>query len=219
MAVDSKGFYSNAKTLKQENRIIPKIYKTGSVYFSLAGVIANEKRNLDVSKLVHQQLKTNQDITKAVQVIKSEVKKALFVYLSYNKTNNPELFESNLKMGTYITSIGLIAIKNNQPYAHIIGFKINNAEKLDLSIDEDYASSGTEAQNRLFFLGKNDAINAYLDTVASPEEDPVKLVDKLMKVQIAKTPESVGAPVDMIQLSSKEAIWIRRKAATPVELD
>jgi hypothetical protein len=219
MAADSKGFYSNTSTLKQESRVIPKIYKSGAVYFSLSGVVSNQKRNLDISSLIHQQLKTNGDLTKAIQGIKSEIRKSLISYLSYNKINNPKLFDANLKSGTYITSIGIIAVKDSKPYAHIIGFKIVNAEKLGIIVEEDFASSEKEEPNRLFFLGKNNAINAYLDTVKKIEEDPIKFVDKLLGIQIAKTPESVGAPVDIIQLNSQEAIWIRRKPATPVEMN
>jgi hypothetical protein len=47
---------------------------------------------------------------------------------------------------------------------------------------------------------------------------PESFVDKLMNLQIKKTPNLVGAPVDIIKITAKEAVWIRRKKTTPIQL-
>ena len=48
---------------------------------------------------------------------------------------------------------------------------------------------------------------------------PVAFVDKLMNLQLSKTPESVGPPIDIIKITPKQIDWIRRKKSTPVVLD
>lgn len=218
MAADSKGFYNNAKTLKQESRIISKIYKTADIYFSLSGIIANTQRNLDISRIIHHHLSNSKNLDSAIAEIKNEVRKSLLTYVGDNRKNNPKLFAANLNVGTYVTSIGLVTLKKSKPYAHIIGFKIINGAQMNIKVEEDFAALNSGERSRLFFLGKNNAINHYLDTVKKINPDPFLFVDKLMSVQINKNPESVGAPVDILQISLTETKWFRRKKTTPIEL-
>jgi len=218
MAADSKGFFYNAGTTKQENSTVSKIYKTAGVYFALAGVIKNEARNLDISQLVHKHLEESKDLERTLTNLKVDIRNRLMQYVSYNKQNSPKLYEANKKLGRYITSVGLITMKNNKPYAHIIGFQVVEGKNLRIEIDEDFAPAAGDTQDRLFMLGKNKAIHAYLDTMKKIDADPFVFVDKLMSVQIENTPQYVGKPVDMVKITYKETIWYRRKKSTPVML-
>ncbi|MDQ3290375.1 MAG: hypothetical protein M3Q05_03695, partial [Bacteroidota bacterium] len=157
LAADSKGVYTNAKTFKKETRTVPKIFKTGDYYFSLTGVVSNTTRSFDVGKVINNRLKNEADLSKAITQIKEEVANSLKLYLSYNKKHNPSLFKKDLELGNYITSIGIIGIKNNKPYAHILGFKIINTASLDIKTEEDFCPSANSVST-IYYLGKSDAI-------------------------------------------------------------
>ena len=88
MAVDSKAVYTNAITNKKTTAVVSKIYKTGNVYFSIAGLASNRVRSFDVSKIANADLKSSTNITTAINKIKSDVKQALLTYLSNQKKTN-----------------------------------------------------------------------------------------------------------------------------------
>lgn len=216
MAADSKGIYTNAKTFKEESRTVPKIFKTGNYYFSITGIVSNTTRSFDVSKIINGRLKNAADINTGIEQIKEDVKAALKTYLSYNKKHNPVLFKKDMEMGNYVTSIGIIGIMNHKPYAHILGFKVMNINTLELKTEEDYCPSD-DAVSTVYYLGKSDAIKKRMDTLKHITEKPEVFVEGLMLLQIKKTPQYVGLPIDIIKMTPKETVWIRRKESTPVE--
>lgn len=216
MAADSKGFYTNAINYQKTSSIVSKIYKSGNVYFSLAGLISNPTRLFDVAKIVNDKFKASSNIDSAIAQAKVEVQFALTTYLTNQKRNNYRLFKNNLTSGTYITSIGIIALKDNKPYAHIIGFRVTDEEEVEVTSEEDFYASNI--RDAVYYLGTSEEINKYLGSIRKNNLNAVQFVDGLMNLQIQKTPNLVGAPVDMLRITPKGVEWIRRKKTTPIVL-
>jgi hypothetical protein len=217
MAADSKGVFTDAGSYKQSHSIVSKIYKTGAVYFSIAGLTSNAARSFDVGQLTNKSLKNAKSLNAGIENIKTSVSKALVSYLQNQKKNNYTLFKRNLPSSVYITSIGFITIHNNQPYACLLGFKVTDGTQLKIDVHEEVYTA-TSNRDAVYYLGTSGEINKYMNTIKSSRLKPVDFVDKLMNLQIAKTPGEVGYPVDMIKLTTKESTWIRRKKSTPIEI-
>jgi hypothetical protein len=217
MAVDSKGAFTNAKTYQKTNKVVPKIYKTGNIFFSVAGLTANTARSFDVGKLTDANLKAGNSLNSGIDSIKLNVKDALLKYLTNQKKNNYNLFKKNIEEENYITSIGIIAIKNNKPYAHLIGFKVRDGATLKITVEEEFYASNFN-KDAVYYLGTSAHIDEYMSTIKSNNLKPVAFVEQLMQLQMEKTPELVGPPIDIIKITAKETQWIRRKESTPVEL-
>jgi ATP-dependent protease HslVU (ClpYQ) peptidase subunit len=217
MAADSKGVYTNAKTYEKTTSVVSKIYKTGNVYFSLAGLTSNTTQSLDIAKTVNDNLSKSDNVATAVQQMKASVQKALLTYLSNQKKNNPVLFKDNLAGDRYITSVGIVTIKNNKPYSHIIGFRVLDRNELRITTEEEVYTPDVK-RDAVYYLGTSREINRYMNTITSNNMQPVPFVEKLMNLQINKTPELTAAPVDIIKITPSKTVWVKRKKGTPVEL-
>jgi hypothetical protein len=216
MAADSRGVYTNAKTYEKTSSIVSKIYKTGNIYFSLAGLTSNSTQSLDIAKTVNENL-SNSNITLAIQQVKAAVQTVLLTYLTNQKKNNPVLFKKNIEGERYITSVGIVTIKNNKPYSHIIGFTVMDGNELKITTEEEVYASNSK-RDAVYYLGTSGEINRYMNTITSNNMQPVPFVEKLMNLQINKTPELTAAPVDIIKITPSETVWIKRKKGTPVQL-
>jgi hypothetical protein len=216
MAADSKAVYTNAKTLQETTEIVPKIFKSGNVYFSLAGLTLNETRLFDVAKIADDAFKNTHSFNAAVRQIKSEVSTALLLYLTNQKKSNPTLFRNNFSSEKYITSIGIVTIKNKKPSTHLVGFIATDNQQLKIRTEEEVYAPGSK-RDAVYYLGTSGEINRYMNTIQSNKVEPVRFVEKLMNLQVSKTPNLVGPPIDIIKLTPKETIWVRRKKGIPVE--
>jgi len=216
MAADSKAVYTNAKTFEETSEKVSKIYKSGNVYFSLAGLTLNETQLFDVAKIADGAFKNTQNLNSAVKKIKATVAEALAQYLTTQKKNNPVLFKNNLTTEKYITSIGIITINNNKPYTHLIGFIVTDDQQLNIRTQEEVYAPGSK-RDAVYYLGTSGEINRYMNTIESNKLEPVRFVEKLMSLQASKTPKLVSPPFDIIKLTAKETVWVRRKKGTPVE--
>ncbi len=216
MAADSKAVYTNAKTFEETSEAVSKIYKSGNVYFSLAGLTLNETRLFDVAKIADGAFKNTHNLNTAINKIKAKVGDALLQYLTNQKKNNPVLFKNNLAAEKYITSIGIITIKNNKPCTHLIGFIVTDDQRLKITTQEEVYPTGSK-RDAVYYLGTSGEINRYMNTIESNKLEPVRFVEKLMNLQASKTPKLVGPPIDIIKLTPKETVWVRRKKGTPVE--
>jgi hypothetical protein len=217
MAADSKGVYTNAKTYEKTTSVVSKIYKTVNAYFSLAGLTSNPTQSLDIARIVSTSLSKSTNIAVAIQQMKSEIQKALVSYLTNQKKNNPVLFKKNLEGDRYITSVGIVTIKNNKPYSHIIGFRILDKNELKITAEEEVYASDAK-RDAVYYLGTSGEINRYMNTITSNNMQPVSFVEKLMNLQINKTPDLTAAPVDIIKITPSKTVWVKRKKGTPVEL-
>ncbi len=216
MAADSKAVYTNARTFKKTSETVSKIYKSGNIYFSLAGLTLNETRLFDVAKTADATFKSTHNLNAAVKEIKVAVSEALTQYLTNQKKNNPVLFKRNLTDEKYITSIGIVTIKNNKPYTHLIGFIVTDTQQLKIRTEEEVYTSGSK-RDAVYYLGTSGEINRYMNTIKSNQLEPVQFVEKLMNLQVSKTPDLVSPPIDIIKITSKQITWVRRKEGTPVE--
>ncbi len=216
MAVDSKAVYTDLRTNRQTTKNASKIYKTGAVYFSVAGLNGNAVRNLNIAKLVHEQLSHTKNLVDATNATKVTVKAALTKYLTQQKISNYNQFKKNITEDTYITSIGLIAMIDSIPYAQILGFKVTDGKYLKITIDEEVYDTRTN-KDGVYYLGTSSAIDGYLNNLKSNNLAPADFVENLMQTQIDATPQLVGPPVNMIELTKSGAQWLKRNGNIPVQ--
>lgn len=217
VAADSKGVYTNAKTNKQSVESVSKIYKSRDRYFSLAGLTSNTTRSLNIAAITNENLSNTSNLETAIDQLKLDVKEALLTYLNHQKKNHPILYESNLSE-KYVTSIGLVTIHNNRPYTHLIGFAATDNGQLKISVEEEVYKTSTN-KDAVYYLGTSGEINKYMNSIQTNKYEPVEFVERLMNLQIAKTPQLVAGPVDILKLTAKRTTWVKRKKGTPVDLN
>lgn len=217
MATDSKAVYTNAKNYRQTTATVSKIYKRGNVYFSLAGLVSNNNRSFNLAEIINGNLAHASDLVAAIEQIKAAVKEVLLAYLNNQKKNNPSLYKKNITGDKYITSIGIVTIKNNRPYTHLIGFTLADTGRLKIKTDEEVYDTNVD-RDAVYYLGTSDEINRYINSIKRNNSEPVKFVEELMNMQIAKTPALVSAPIDILKLTPNQTTWIKKMKGTPVEL-
>jgi hypothetical protein len=217
MAADSKGIYTNAKTYAKTTSIVSKIYKKGNIYFSLAGLTSNPTQSFDVAKTVSRNLSNTNNITASIQQVKTAVQNALLIYLTSQQKNNRRLFKNNLEGGDrYITSVGIVTIINKKPYSHIIGFRVMDGDELKIATEEEVYTSDAK-KDAVYYLGTSGEINRYMNTITTNNMQPIPFVEKLMQLQINKTPDLSAPPIDIVKITPSKTVWVKRKKGTPVE--
>ncbi len=215
MGADSKVVFTNMATGRESEGQVSKIYQRDQVYFALAGIAYNAAKKLDIAKVTDRCLKENKTFDRALLAIKKEVTSLLSAYLTDMRGRSLSLYKRNLAATDYITSIGFITIKAGKPYAHLMGFKVTDAAQVSVATEEVFFVKNS-TRDAVYYLGQKDAINAYMDTFTTVTEAPEVFVEHLIQLQIDKTPDLVSLPIDMIELTPRKAVWLKRKKGTPV---
>lgn len=218
LGADSRGSFYDYVTLKEEKKSVTKIYKADQYYFAIAGLTNNPNTTFDVSQIINRHLKTQNDILIAIDSIKSNLRRLLKLELQSQKKQNNEMFLRTIESSNIVLSLGIIGITNSKPFAHLIGFQIQDTSTLNIKVLDDSCPGNCPNGVKVFWMGQADAISKYMQQPDSFHISTVILVDKLINLEIHDKPQYVGGPVDIVEITIEKIIWHRRKDDCPIVL-
>lgn len=219
LGADSRGSFYDYVTLKEEKKSVTKIYKTDEYYFAIAGLTNNPNTSFDVSKIINQYLKSQKDILVAIDSIKSNLSRLLKLELQNQKKKNDDIFLRTIETSNIVLSFGIIGVHNSKPFAHLIGFQIQDTSTLNIKVLEDSCPGNCPNGIKVFWMGQADAISKYMQQPDSHNLSPLILVDKLINLEIQDKPQYVGEPVDIVEITIEKTIWHRKKDGCPIVLN
>jgi len=118
-----------------------------------------------------------------------------------------------------VLSFGVIGISNSKPFAHLVGFQIQDTTTLAINILEDFCPGNCPNGVRIFWKGRAGAISKYMKQPESKNYSSSILIERLIDLEIQDEPEYVGGPVDIIEISNNKKIWHRKKLGCPIILE
>ncbi len=115
-----------------------------------------------------------------------------------------------------ILEAAFIGVEANLARVSVEWYRTNgNPSKLKVTSDRNTYSSATPARYDFILLGKRRAIDQYLrgrSPSIRSDADAIGLITRLINLEIAESPESTAAPIDILELDSAGSRWLQRKA-------
>lgn len=219
LGTDSRGTFYDYLTKKEEKKSVTKIYKSSQYHFAVAGLTYNPNTKFNAPKIIDYYLKSQNDIMVAIDSLKLNLSRLLFHELKSQKKDNPDAFLRTIKTSNIVLSFGIVGIKDSRPFAHLIGFQIQDTSTLNIKVLEDSCPGNCPKGVKVFWMGQADAIAKYMKKPDGISMSPVLLVEKLINLEIQNKSQFVGPPIDILEIKNGLEIWHRKKNDCPIVLD
>jgi hypothetical protein len=211
-AADSKPTYRG----RQGAETVCKIYKSGRLYFAIAGIEHDTSREFFPAELIANVFSSPGSFNKHLLTSTQMIKEALKKELQRLHREDPDTYRYTIKDGGDVLSIAFAGIENGVPILAVRGFQeIVKNEEIEIKIQED-SCPGKCNGVKIFYLGKHDAIERFIKANTGWSGKPEVLAEKLVNLEIEEYPNNVGPPIDVMAISPHEARWIHKKDTCPL---
>lgn len=197
-----------------------KIFKSGDIFFALAGFYKDPSRGFDLRRLIVDKINKDMTLSDATDAVANAITSSLYDELSKLKSESPELFNKYVKGKVDpLVKVLLVRYEDHVPKVALIGLKeiLSPSGQISVHSERTVCPGSCNAQGiSALFLTDTRAIDDYkkkggkLDWF-SPEKTAEFLVDLVIE---AHTP-GVGPPVDVLRIDGNGAEWVARKPECP----
>jgi hypothetical protein len=115
-----------------------------------------------------------------------------------------------------ILEAAFIGVEANLARVSVEWYRTNGTiTKSKVTSDRNTYSSATPARYDFILLGKRRAIDQYLrgrSPSIRSDADAIGLITRLINLEVAESPESTAAPIDILKVDSTGSRWLQRKA-------
>jgi hypothetical protein len=196
-----------------------KIVQSGSAFFAYAGFAFNRKTNFSVPQIAADALKIkpNATLTEKTALLTGVVASRLFTELQILKRDDWDTYREKIE-GKIFLRILVAGFENGKPALFVRQFRAVQVSPqiIGVSVLPDDCGADCRGEFVTRFLGETAAIDGL------PEETPdfwksglAAGVKSLLKTQIAAREEYVGAPIDILRVTARNAEWIQKKPLCP----
>lgn len=192
-----------------------KIVQAGSLFFAYAGFARDNQTGFSIPQIALDALnqKPEASIAERVDILTKTVVEKLNVELPLLKQSSFPTYREKIDGRTFL-KILVAGFEKNKPVVLLRRFRFGETSEQTFGVivstnDCDAACTGKVVTR---FLGETDAI----DGLAEETKDFWKQgfaagVRKLIETEIVARDDYVGAPVDILQITAKRAVWIQKK--------
>jgi hypothetical protein len=196
-----------------------KIVQAGNVFFAYAGFAFNRKTGFSVPQIAADALKIkpNAAVSEKTALLTGVIASRLFTELQTLKKDDWDTYREKIE-GKIFLRILVAGFENGKPALFVRQFRAVqvNPQIIGVSVLPDDCAADCEGDFVTRFLGETAAIDGL------PEETPnfwknglAAGVESLIETQIAAREEYVGAPIDILRVTAKNAEWIQKKPLCP----
>lgn len=213
VGADSKGTNEYDELKK---RLFCKIIQVGDIMFAASGLVEDKETGYSVNRVVAESANKGGTVDEIADRINTALVKPLNDALIHFKKISPEVYKKQIDGQKGITfQLLLFRFENGIPVVYKKNFgKPNLVHNTIPAIGTIVRCPGKECKgNRtLIALGSNSAIKDYLKkNLLPPTVDNGFLIKKLIMIQMKKTPQDVGLPIDLVRYDKMGIHWIQRK--------
>jgi hypothetical protein len=211
---------SLAAFLSAAPQSVCKIYQIGSDFLAVAGIDHDPITQFNVSIAVAKAISGKQGFNNKFAAARKSIIPALRAEMLNLRSTRLNEFEFAKNQGV---SMILAGVEGQVPFAIGQSFKISLGPNGDIGITQSKIQRcpGIECPNGnlLIKMGQMDAIDRYLATLKTKEQgDAESFARKLVQLEIDDPEEKklVGAPIDVLRISTKGPDWRTQKAGCPI---
>lgn len=212
IATDSKATYLG----QPGPPTVCKIYNTGQLYFAVAGLDHDARRNFYVRKIVAQSLSPAANFDDQLARIESAVSESLMAELNRLQREDRGTYAFTMHSSSEVVSLVLAQYQDGIPHLAARGFGwIANpvpAIKIDRITCPGDCSDGRE----LVSLGEKTAAEKFMRANAGEDFDLPALAMKLVQLEMDASPGDVGPPINEVRIDKNGVGWISNGAGCPV---
>lgn len=212
IATDSKATYigtSGAPT-------VCKIYNDGQLYFAVAGLDGDARRNFSVKSIVARSLSASGNFEEQVTRVENAISQSLLVELNHLQREDPGVYAFTMHNSREVVSIVLAQYQGGVPHLAARGFAWTMNPSPGIAISRVTCPGDCSDGRELVSLGQKNAAERFMRANAGEDFDLPALAVKLVQLEIDETPGNVGPPINELRLDKGGAVWLSNSAGCPV---
>lgn len=212
IAADSKAAYigtSGAPT-------VCKIYNSGQMYFAVAGLDADARRNFSVKSIVAKSLLPSASFDQQVARVESAISQSLPTELSHLQREDPGVYAFTIHNSREVVSVVFAQYQDGVPRLAARGFAWTMNPSPAIAINRVTCPGDCADGRELVSLGQKHAAEKFMRANAGEDFDLPVLAVKLVQLEIDETPGNVGPPINELRLDKDGATWLSNEAGCPV---
>jgi hypothetical protein len=212
IAADSKATYLGQTGLPT----VCKIYNNGQLYFAVAGLDHDARRNFYVRTIVAQSLSPSANFDQQVTRVENAVSQSLMTELNHMQREDPGAYAFTMHSSREIVSIIFAQYQDGVPYLAARGFEWIANPAPAIKIDRITCPGDCADGRELVSLGEKSAAEKFMRANAGEDFDLPALATKLVQLEIDNSPGDVGPPINEVRLDKDGVTWLSNGASCPI---
>lgn len=196
-----------------------KIVQAGNLFFAYEGFARDTKTGFSISQIAADalNLKPTLSIAERTNVLTKTVIDKLIVELPLLKQNSFPTYREKIDGRTFLRIL-VAGFEKSKPVMLVRRFRFGQTsdQTFGIIVSNDDCDANCKGTTVTRFLGETEAIDGLPEeTKDFWKEGLAAGIRKLIETEISARDEYVGAPIDIVQITAKKAVWILKKPLCP----
>jgi len=215
IATDGKVVYRGAGIKGTET--VCKIYRSGGLYFAVAGMPADRNRNYYPAQLASRNYKDTDSFEANIGRIERSISTAILDEMRRLRTEDPDQFMRNQDGGTL--EIVFARIASGVPELAGRGFKYVDGDNPRIEISRVTCPGDCPNGTYVVFAGHQQEMKKVTDSVFEHPESPIAPAEfghMAIESEINASKGEVGPPITILIVTAQGVDWPSNKVGCPV---
>lgn len=199
IAADSKAQYQGVQGMPQ----VCKVAKQNETYFVIAGLAHDTARGFLANRTIASAIARGNTFEEQTNAVESDMLEALGKELVLLKAEDPEGFKFTVT-GESPSSIALVTVENGIPKVAVLSFLYDKASER-MSVQRDSCPGNCDQDYMIFQMGHVLPDEEFEKATGSP----AKVARTLVEMEIAREPNEVGPPIEILEIGVQESQWLQ----------
>ncbi len=192
-----------------------KIVQAGSVFFAYAGFARDNQTGFSIPQIAAEalNLKPELSVTAKTEILTATVVEKLNVELPLLKQNSFVTYREKIE-GRIFLRLLVAGFEKGKPVLLVRQFRLGQTADgaVGVIVSSDDCDAECKGEYVTRFLGETDAIDGLPEETKNFWKPGTAAgVRRLIETEIAARDRYVGAPVDILQITARRAVWIQKK--------
>lgn len=193
-----------------------KIYNSGTLYFAVAGLDHDTRRNFYANAIVAGNFSPAGKFDEQVARVERAISQALVTELGRMRLEDPGTYAFTVRPGKDVVSIVMAEWEDGVPHLSARGFSWTAIPVPGINISRVTCPGDCSDGRELVSLGEKSAAEKFMHENSGENFDLPSLAMKLVQLEIADSPGDVGPPISELRLDKDGATWISNDSGCPV---
>ncbi|MHB8754697.1 MAG: hypothetical protein ACYC92_07035 [Candidatus Acidiferrales bacterium] len=212
IATDSKATYRG----RPGPPAVCKIDKSGALYFAVAGLDHDTRRNFYLKAIVAGNFSPAGNFDEQVTRVEHAVSQALLIELGRMRVEDPGTYAFTVRPGKEVASMVLAEMQKGTPHLAARGFSWTPNPAPSISISRVTCPGDCANGRELVSLGEKAAAVKFMHEISGENFDLPSLATKLVQLEIDDSPGDVGPPISEIRIDKSGATWLSNPSGCPI---
>jgi Proteasome subunit len=199
-----------------------KIYRSGSLYFAIAGMAYDRNRGFFPAKIVADSFSTSRSFASNIESMERALSDSLILEMKKLNTENHDEFERIQRDGGEVFTVLAAVMVGDTPQMAGRGFMYVDEATPGIEIHRKSCPGDCPGGEYVFFGGQQQAARQTTNELfKSPGRGlgAVEFARKLVEAEIQASPEDVGPPVTILAVDKNGAAMVPNDNGCPIVVE